>query len=137
MAECTSWSSLIRSTRRTCAASSPGSLGTSTGRSAWSSTGTRPTSKVDRDWLADDKDHAELHFLPSYSPELNPDELVNADLEGNLPHIYIGPGASRTRRPDTPVLPPPTTPGTHRARTVRRSARPLGPRRENRGNART
>ncbi|MER7855479.1 transposase, partial [Streptomyces bacillaris] len=27
----------------------------------------------------------ELHFLPTYSPELNPDELVNADLKHSLP----------------------------------------------------
>ncbi|WP_420711821.1 transposase [Streptomyces sp. NRRL F-5123] len=31
-------------------------------------------------------DHqVELHFLPPYSPELNPDELVNADLKHSLP----------------------------------------------------
>lgn len=38
-----------------------------------------------RTWLADHKDKIELHFLPSYSPELNPDELVNADLKRSLP----------------------------------------------------
>jgi transposase len=38
-----------------------------------------------RDWLADHADRVELHFLPSYSPELNPDELVNADLKRILP----------------------------------------------------
>lgn len=27
----------------------------------------------------------ELHFLPSHLPELNPDELVNADLKRSLP----------------------------------------------------
>ncbi|MGD3109467.1 transposase [Streptomyces sp. YGL11-2] len=31
-----------------------------------------------RAWLADHPGRIELHFLPSYSPELNPDELVNA-----------------------------------------------------------
>ncbi len=30
-------------------------------------------------------DRIELHLLPSYSPELNPDELVNADLNRSLP----------------------------------------------------
>ncbi|WP_424863354.1 transposase [Streptomyces sp. MMS24-I29] len=30
----------------------------------------------------------ELHFLPSYSPELNPDELVNADLKRSLPYTH-------------------------------------------------
>ena len=38
-----------------------------------------------RTWLADHPDRMELHFLPSYSPELNPDELVNADLKRSLP----------------------------------------------------
>ncbi|GAA4764193.1 hypothetical protein GCM10023329_07480 [Streptomyces sanyensis] len=43
-------------------------------------------SKAVRVWLADHKDEIELHFLPSYSPELNPDELVSADLRRSLPH---------------------------------------------------
>ncbi|MEN1891355.1 IS630 family transposase [Streptomyces mirabilis] len=38
-----------------------------------------------RAWLADHPDRIELHLLPSYSPELNPDELVNADLNRSLP----------------------------------------------------
>lgn len=38
-----------------------------------------------RAWLADHPDRIELHFLPSYSPELNPDELVNTDLKRSLP----------------------------------------------------
>ncbi|MFI1419138.1 IS630 family transposase [Streptomyces sp. NPDC020731] len=38
-----------------------------------------------RDWLAAHSDDVELHFLPPYSPELNPDEPVNADLKHNLP----------------------------------------------------
>ncbi|WP_434098309.1 IS630 family transposase [Streptomyces mirabilis] len=42
-------------------------------------------SRAVRTWLADHADRIELHFLPSYSPELNPDELVNADLKRSLP----------------------------------------------------
>ncbi|WP_455432243.1 IS630 family transposase [Streptomyces violascens] len=38
-----------------------------------------------RAWLADHPDRIELHFLPLYSPELDPDELVNADLKRSLP----------------------------------------------------
>ncbi|MFB7225161.1 IS630 family transposase [Streptomyces sp. NPDC056227] len=38
-----------------------------------------------RDWLAAHPDDVKLHFLPPYSPELNPDELVNADLKHSLP----------------------------------------------------
>ncbi|MDL4775208.1 transposase [Actinomadura xylanilytica] len=45
-------------------------------------------SKAVRAWLADHKGEIELHFLPSYSPELNPDELVNAELKGSLPHTH-------------------------------------------------
>ncbi|MFJ1857548.1 transposase [Streptomyces anulatus] len=45
-------------------------------------------SKTVRTWLTDHKDEIELHFLPSYSPELNPDELVNADLKRSLPHTH-------------------------------------------------
>ncbi|MGC5004783.1 transposase [Streptomyces sp. DT203] len=41
-------------------------------------------SKKVRDWLAAHPDDVEMHFLPSYSPELNPDELVNADLKHSL-----------------------------------------------------
>ncbi|MFC9392733.1 transposase [Streptomyces sp. NPDC057027] len=74
---------------------------------------------------------SELHFLPSYSPELNPDELVNADLERSLPPHPPGQEPSRTRRRNPQVLPPSTTPTSHRARILRRSARPLRPRRVN------
>lgn len=45
-------------------------------------------SKAVRAWLSRHKDQVELHFLPSYSPELNLDELVNADLKRSLPHAH-------------------------------------------------
>ena len=32
-------------------------------------------------WLAEHKDAIEVSYLPSYSPELNPDEMANADLK--------------------------------------------------------
>lgn len=35
-------------------------------------------------WLADKKAQIELFFLPSYSPELNPDEYLNADLKARI-----------------------------------------------------
>lgn len=38
-----------------------------------------------RTWLADHTGRIELHFLPPYSPELNPDKLVNADFKCSLP----------------------------------------------------
>lgn len=41
-------------------------------------------SKAVREWVAARADVIELHFLPSYAPHLNPDELVNADLKRQL-----------------------------------------------------
>ncbi|MHB9856730.1 winged helix-turn-helix domain-containing protein [Streptomyces sp. YIM S03343] len=41
-----------------------------------------------RDWLTAHPDNVELHFLPPYSPELNPDEPVNADLKHSLPRQH-------------------------------------------------
>ena len=41
-------------------------------------------SKVVKAWLEDHKDQIEVFFLPSYSPELNPDEYLNSDLKQNI-----------------------------------------------------
>ena len=40
-------------------------------------------SKMVRDWLAEHSDKMELVFLPAYSPELNPVELLNQDVKTN------------------------------------------------------
>ena len=37
------------------------------------------------EWLAEHRSEIEVHHLPSYSPELNPDEGVNADLKQAVP----------------------------------------------------
>lgn len=37
-----------------------------------------------KEWLARNAHRIELHFLPSYSPERNPDEYLNGDLKGSL-----------------------------------------------------
>jgi len=37
-----------------------------------------------RDWVDAHADRLQLHFLPSYSPELNPDEHLNSDLKSQL-----------------------------------------------------
>lgn len=37
--------------------------------------------RLTRDWLAAHRSQIEVFYLPSYSPELNPDEGVNADLK--------------------------------------------------------
>jgi len=39
--------------------------------------------KVLKPWLEENKDKIELFYLPSYSPELNPDELLNQDVKSN------------------------------------------------------
>ena len=40
--------------------------------------------KMVKEWLKDKKDKIELFFLPSYSPELNPDEYLNCDLKTRI-----------------------------------------------------
>lgn len=35
-------------------------------------------------WLKDNSEHIEVFYLPSYSPELNPDELLNANLKAAI-----------------------------------------------------
>lgn len=37
-----------------------------------------------RAWLEDKTEQIELHFLPSYAPDLNPDEYLNCDLKARL-----------------------------------------------------
>jgi transposase len=39
-----------------------------------------------QDWLAEHKDKIEVFHLPPYSPELNPDEGLNADLKHAVTH---------------------------------------------------
>ena len=41
-------------------------------------------SKPVRQWLEEHKEQIEVFFLPSYSPELNPDEYLNRDLKLNV-----------------------------------------------------
>lgn len=43
-----------------------------------------------RDWLEQHTDQIEVFFLPSYSPELNPDEYLNCDLKAG---VHSGPPA--------------------------------------------
>ena len=38
-------------------------------------------SKPVKAWLAENTEHIEVFYLPSYSPELNPNEMANADLK--------------------------------------------------------
>ncbi len=41
--------------------------------------------RLTQDWLAQHRSEIEVHYLPPYSPELNPDEGVNADLKQAVP----------------------------------------------------
>ena len=45
-------------------------------------------SKLVKDWVARHEDQIALFFLPSYSPELNPDEYLNCDLKDG---VHSGP----------------------------------------------
>ena len=41
----------------------------------------RRINKQVKAWLAEHADAIEVLYLPSYSPELNPDEMANADIK--------------------------------------------------------
>ena len=41
-------------------------------------------SKIVKQWAEDNKGVIALFFLPSYSPELNPDEYLNCDLKQGM-----------------------------------------------------
>jgi len=41
------------------------------------------TSRKVEDWISEQKGRIRLFYLPAYSPELNPDELLNQDVKGN------------------------------------------------------
>jgi len=41
-------------------------------------------SKLVKEWLKEHEEEIELFFLPSYSPELNPDEYLNCDLKAGV-----------------------------------------------------
>lgn len=41
-------------------------------------------SKAVQQWLAENADKIEAFYLPSYSPKLNPDELLNANLKQHV-----------------------------------------------------
>ena len=48
-------------------------------------------SYIVKDWLEEHKNEIEIFFLPSYSPELNPDEYLNCDLkDGVHSGVHLG-----------------------------------------------
>jgi transposase len=42
-------------------------------------------------WVEKRADRIELHFLPSYSPELNPDEYLNQDVKRHVRQLHPRP----------------------------------------------
>ncbi len=47
--------------------------------------------KVVKQWVAQRPGRIELHFLPSYSPQLNPDEYVNQDVKRHMREVHPRP----------------------------------------------
>ena len=41
-------------------------------------------SKIVKAWVAERKEQIELFYLPSYSPQLNPEQRLNADLKQQM-----------------------------------------------------
>ena len=50
-------------------------------------------------WVEQNNERIELFYLPSYSPELNPDEYLNADLKArmNAGHVVRTPKAMQSK----------------------------------------
>ncbi|TWP43571.1 transposase [Lentzea tibetensis] len=57
-------------------------------------------SRAVRTWLAANTERVELHLMPGYSPELNPDELLNADLKRTSTPPAPAPPTNSPTKPD-------------------------------------
>ena len=55
-------------------------------------------SKKVQAWLEENRDQIEVFFLPSYSPELNPDEFMNCDLKACMNNSEPTRGADHLKR---------------------------------------
>lgn len=51
-------------------------------------------------WLEKHKDRIEVFYLPSFSPELNPDEYLNNSLKGRVSAGLPGKDFNRAKQPD-------------------------------------
>jgi transposase len=58
-------------------------------------------SKAVTEWLKENKDKIVMYYLPSYSPELNPDELLNADLKQRV--TRAAPARTKVALTDTAI----------------------------------
>jgi transposase len=56
-------------------------------------------SKLVKRWREENADKIEVFYLPSYSPELNPDELLNADLKQRVTTAPARTGKALKRTP--------------------------------------
>lgn len=45
--------------------------------------------KLVKKWEEENKDKIKIHYLPSYSPEFNPDEYLNQHYKANANKYYI------------------------------------------------
>ncbi|QIS23511.1 hypothetical protein F6W96_39675 [Nocardia terpenica] len=81
-------------------------------------------SKAARAWLAENAHRIELHLMPGYSPELNPDEILGRRPQTTRPRRPC-PQCRRSRRhhPPFPASSPTTT--RNSARLLPRTPRPL------------
>lgn len=53
-------------------------------------------SKIVKAWATERKDQIELFYLPSYSPQFNPEERLNADLKQEMgKHVPVRTKAKR------------------------------------------
>jgi DDE superfamily endonuclease len=77
-----------------------------------------------KQWLADHKALIAVFYLPSYTPELNPDEYLNGDLKLSVAKRAPGPDARRTpaHRHRAVTLPAPPPGASHEVLPT--SARP-------------
>ena len=54
--------------------------------------------RATQDWVAGHRSEIEVHYMPPYSPELNPDEGVNADLKQAVPRRAPARGKQQLKR---------------------------------------
>ncbi|MFC3456346.1 transposase [Amycolatopsis speibonae] len=82
--------------------------------------------KLLKAWLAERAERIEMHFLPPYSPELNPVELLNGDLKQHVTATQSPPprSAGTSGRRTHPLTPPPE-PARPRQSLLRQGRSPL------------
>ena len=59
--------------------------------------------KLLQEWLTENKAFIEIFYLPSYSPDLNPDELLNRDLKAALSKLRRQNGMGSLKNMPNPI----------------------------------